>query len=486
VHYDQEEAQQEGGGEEEEEEGDEFAVANPSLADGESTEEVYDVDAAIALALAPLEKYQHSKEMDKRLSAERDRSASQYAVGAAAIAAMRTGFKRRHNPSSNMVAAEIATFECALEEAVVKRKGHRVASAEFDITETYGEIVSEEMEGDEGGVFGRGGTLQMVLGMLNKGDDEDDEKSTEDGSDDVEGEEEEEEEEADSSMTAELLMKREVERNLWRRCLQAERLRSAALLRRLTTLQRGKEQQGRQLAIAHENIVQLSHVRDSLTNQHNAQSERLALQREAIARLGRFQRMCEVSDERARMLNERMNQLAEEKDEMTRKLAQGERRMAEMQRMQMREQHERKKSRSGQREELEDDDDSNDEGGEETKSEGTKSEKEVIAKFLRAAKELREALPRANEAILKELEETTSMSLNRVRSRREELLREEVDERKKQMESKLCCVCLVQERTTLLLPCKHLVMCARCAGDDRMDCCPICRCDIQDTMEIYS
>ena len=165
--------------------------------------------------------------MDERLVAERDRSASQYAVGAAAIAAMRTGFKRRNRGGGGTVAAEVAGFECALEDAVVKGWGRRVARAEERICGVYGDIVGEEGEDEEGGgVFGRGGTLQMVLGMLSKEEDG--------GQLEEEGESSQEEEE---DMPAEMLMKREVERNLWRRCLQGERLRSAALLRRMTTLQ---------------------------------------------------------------------------------------------------------------------------------------------------------------------------------------------------------------------------------------------------------
>jgi hypothetical protein len=87
---------------------------------------------------------------------------------------------------------------------------------------------------------------------------------------------------------------------------------------------------------------------------------------------------------------------------------------------------------------------------------------------------------------LKELEESAGGCLSRIRIRREELLREEAENRKKQVESKLCCVCLVNERSTLLLPCRHLVLCAGCSKDERLKQCPVCRQDIEDVMEIYS
>ena len=36
-----------------------------------------------------------------------------------------------------------------------------------------------------------------------------------------------------------------------------------------------------------------------------------------------------------------------------------------------------------------------------------------------------------------------------------------------------CCVCLGASRTVLLLPCRHLCLCAGCAG--QVGCCPLCR-----------
>ena len=82
------------------------------------------------------------------------------------------------------------------------------------------------------------------------------------------------------------------------------------------------------------------------------------------------------------------------------------------------------------------------------------------------------------------------MSLLSVRCRREELLRIEAskaeEERKRSVESKLCCICLTEERTTLILPCKHMCLCSKCGKDDRLSNCPICREEIEQVMEIFA
>ena len=220
----------------------------------------------------------------------------------------------------------------------------------------------------------------------------------------------------------------------------------------------------RQLSTAHEGIQQLSHVRDALTRQNEAQGERLGAQREAIARLGRFQRMCEASEERARHLIEQRERLEGEREELSTKL------------------EELQKRTGGAGWALEEDDS----GGDEEGGRGGGGEKEAVKKFLLAARELREALPSTGEALLKELEETAGDSLRSVRVRREELQKAEEEDRRREKERGLCCVCLVGERSTLLLPCRHLVLCGRCSKDSRMEDCPVCRCKIEDRMDVFA
>ena len=55
--------------------------------------------------------------------------------------------------------------------------------------------------------------------------------------------------------------------------------------------------------------------------------------------------------------------------------------------------------------------------------------------------------------------------------------------------ARLCCVCLQAERTTLLMPCRHVVLCAACAThvveSETARRCPLCRVGIEGTMRIY-
>ena len=63
--------------------------------DGEDDVGLINVDEAIAAALAPLEQYKKSDvDLMAKMEAKRKRAASQYAVGAAAIAAMRGEIER--------------------------------------------------------------------------------------------------------------------------------------------------------------------------------------------------------------------------------------------------------------------------------------------------------------------------------------------------------------------------------------------------------
>ena len=137
----------------------------------------------------------------------------------------------------------------------------------------------------------------MVLRLLNKTGEEGEE---EEGDQDVESEEEGEDEDEGGEITGDdeaALEDDEFqdERNLWRRCLQGERLRAAALLRRMKSAQKsysrlsGKagrvtkelEEMKRSFLAANDRNVainqrfaQLEQVRDSLNRQNEAQGER--------------------------------------------------------------------------------------------------------------------------------------------------------------------------------------------------------------------
>lgn len=48
-----------------------------------------------------------------------------------------------------------------------------------------------------------------------------------------------------------------------------------------------------------------------------------------------------------------------------------------------------------------------------------------------------------------------------------------------------CVVCLDNAANLVCLPCKHLALCSGCSGRTNVDACPICRCKIDDRMEIF-
>ena len=84
------------------------------------------------------------------------------------------------------------------------------------------------------------------------------------------------------------------ERNLWRRCLQVERVRSAALMRKVLTgdrkssklrnetdrLRERGERSEERCRRAEGTVRQLEEIRDSLRRQQDATSSRLSAQRE--------------------------------------------------------------------------------------------------------------------------------------------------------------------------------------------------------------
>lgn len=46
-----------------------------------------------------------------------------------------------------------------------------------------------------------------------------------------------------------------------------------------------------------------------------------------------------------------------------------------------------------------------------------------------------------------------------------------------------CIVCLAAERNSLLLPCRHLVLCSACAA--KVSACPLCRAPVLDTVSCW-
>ena len=49
----------------------------------------------------------------------------------------------------------------------------------------------------------------------------------------------------------------------------------------------------------------------------------------------------------------------------------------------------------------------------------------------------------------------------------------------------MCCVCAALEVDTVLMPCRHAVLCSDCADHASMVRCPVCRDDIASKMQVY-
>ena len=67
-----------------------------------------------------------------------------------------------------------------------------------------------------------------------------------------------------------------------------------------------------------------------------------------------------------------------------------------------------------------------------------------------------------------------------------ERISEEKTRRDKAAEQKLCVVCMENQPTVVLMPCKHLCLCGECSQSPTMKKCPMCRKSIENRLEIYS
>jgi RING finger protein 26 len=53
-------------------------------------------------------------------------------------------------------------------------------------------------------------------------------------------------------------------------------------------------------------------------------------------------------------------------------------------------------------------------------------------------------------------------------------------------EDRVCVVCQENARSVLLLPCRHLCLCATCSAHPAMTACPVCRAGIAEKMPVFS
>ena len=87
---------------------------------------------------------------------------------------------------------------------------------------------------------------------------------------------------------------------------------------------------------------------------------------------------------------------------------------------------------------------------------------------------------------LEQLDRAESMvkdALDRIATAKKKI----VDERFKNIhEQRMCIVCQEREKSTLLMPCRHLCLCSVCSGREELRNCPLCRSEISDRIPVYS
>ena len=81
------------------------------------------------------------------------------------------------------------------------------------------------------------------------------------------------------------------------------------------------------------------------------------------------------------------------------------------------------------------------------------------------------------------LEDSFMLRLVTVRDMQREREEARIASARSESDKVTCVVCLSAERNVLLLPCKHLVLCAACAS--KVSVCPVCRTAVQDTVACW-
>jgi len=82
-----------------------------------------------------------------------------------------------------------------------------------------------------------------------------------------------------------------------------------------------------------------------------------------------------------------------------------------------------------------------------------------------------------------QLEQTLRSTLDAVEARKKEIIKESQDV---QNEQRLCVICCHEERTIVLLPCRHLCLCGPCSEHESLRDCPLCRKPIQHKFSVFS
>ena len=82
-----------------------------------------------------------------------------------------------------------------------------------------------------------------------------------------------------------------------------------------------------------------------------------------------------------------------------------------------------------------------------------------------------------------QLERALKATLDEVEARKKEIVRETQDV---QNEQRLCVICCNEDRSIVLLPCRHLCLCGPCSEHESLRDCPLCRKPIQHKFSVFS
>ncbi len=84
---------------------------------------------------------------------------------------------------------------------------------------------------------------------------------------------------------------------------------------------------------------------------------------------------------------------------------------------------------------------------------------------------------------LEELEKELKSVLTKIEQKKAVLIRNQIESQKEQ---RLCVICQEREKSVVLLPCRHLCLCANCATHDMLDQCPLCREGIAHKISVFA
>lgn len=91
---------------------------------------------------------------------------------------------------------------------------------------------------------------------------------------------------------------------------------------------------------------------------------------------------------------------------------------------------------------------------------------------------------------LDSIETGLEVVLGLVRAERSERIKKEHEDlqrlQARERDEKLCVICQDAQKTTLIMPCRHLCVCGKCSSHASLDRCPICRTWIDSTLDVYT